>query len=172
MAIAYRYEEDDDRQLRDAPATAEHGESAGLAPGGGAAAHSLAEISAQYDGAGEIALASGTDIDQLSLHGVAPSQVDPVATAVAQTELERPAAAAHAEHAQDAESVDAGGPETGAVAHAPGGAQQVAAHDVPSPSALTGAAQGLQTAATAGPAPGGAQGRPPAPLSQAELHEY
>ena len=175
MAIAYRYEEDDDKQLRDAGAPlADHGESVGGAPApGGHAAHSLAEIDAQYGGAGEIAVAGGTDIDQLSLHGAAPepSHVDPVATAVAQTELERPAAAAHDDQAQDADAGDAGGLETGAVQHAPGGARQGPAHDVPSPSALSGAAQGLQAIAAAPPAPGAAQGRKP-PLSQAEMHEF
>ncbi|HEX3477287.1 MAG TPA: M15 family metallopeptidase [Kofleriaceae bacterium] len=172
MAIAYRYDEDDDKQLRDAPAPlADHGESAGgTRVPGGYAGQSLAEISAQYDSAGDTAAASGPDLDQLSLHGAAPepSHVDPVATAVAQTELERPAAAAH-DHAQDAEAGDAEGPQAGAIQHAPGGATQ-ATHDVPSPSALSGAAQGLQVVAAAAPGPGAAQGRKP-PLSQAELHE-
>ena len=174
MAIAYRYEEDDDKQLRDAGAPlADHGESAGGRGPGGHAAHSLAEIDAQYGGAGDIAAASGSDLDQLSLHGAAPepSHVDPVATAVAQTELERPAAAAHGDQAQDAEAGDAGGLETGAVQHAPGGARQQPAHDVPSPSALSGAAQGLQVIATAAPAPGAAPRGNAHPLSQAEMRD-
>ena len=59
MAIAYRYEEDDDKQLRDAGAPlADHGESAGgTHVPGGYAGQSLAEISAQYEGAGDIAAA-------------------------------------------------------------------------------------------------------------------
>src|SRR5262249_7770521 len=126
---AYCYEEDDDKQLRDVREAqlTEHGESAGRAPApGGYAAQSLAEIHAQYDAPGaETAAAGGPDIDQLSLHGMTPepSHVDPVATAVAQTELERPAAAAHDEHAQEVESADAEGAETGAIQAAPGGAK-------------------------------------------------
>jgi hypothetical protein len=171
---AYRYEEDDDRQLREAP-LAEHAEPAGGAPApAGYAAQSLAEIGVLYDApGGEAAAAGGPELDQLSLHGVAPepSQVDPVATAVAQTELERPgAAAAHDEHAQVAESGDAEGPQTGAIQQAPGGARAEPAHDVPSSSVLSGAAQGLSTAVAETPAPGAAQG-PAHPLTQAEVHE-
>ena len=185
---AYRYEQDDDRKLGDREAPlAETGEPAGGAHGpNGHAAHSLAEIGAEYDApGGEIADAAGPDIDQLSLHGMTPepSQVDPVATAVAQTELERPGAPAAHEAAHDAgahedahedahgmESGDADGPQAGAI-QAPGGNGAEPAHDVPSSSVLSGAAQSLTTAVAETPAPGAAHKGPAHPLTQAEMHE-
>ena len=188
MATAQRYDEADDRKLIDVHETpaVDPGSANDTARGDGAMApqQSLAEIGFLYNGYSgpeaemcvEPELAT-PNLDQLSLHGVAPepTHVDPAATAVAQAELETGTAAPAAkdEHAED---TGADGPEAGTVQNAP--AKDEGTHDgVPaSPAAvLSGAAQGLTTIAeTAAPGAkpaGPAAAATTAPAPAAAEHE-